>query len=230
MNTAAALTRLQGDLSYSYWAKGTASGSPVPEPKKLTDAEKAELERQASAAGASAWNAAGTFEERGATKWAHGRLAELLRATELPEGVALTDVTKVGCRGVERTARTCCLWRLPRLPPARAPSCAGAASAPGRPLFCAGAARAPQASQAARGWSVVRALQAVLASAAAWACTRCGRDPSMLVMRTCGHACPSKRRWPCGCPVALSLVVGCCASDHHPSPGDACNVPPTVTP
>ncbi|PNH11095.1 hypothetical protein TSOC_002074 [Tetrabaena socialis] len=49
-----------GELSYSYWA-GKTSSSPaaVPEPKKLSEAEKAELERAAAAHGASAWNAVG---------------------------------------------------------------------------------------------------------------------------------------------------------------------------
>ncbi|KXZ56283.1 hypothetical protein GPECTOR_1g248 [Gonium pectorale] len=88
----------KGELSYSYWAGNTRNNVPLPEPRKLTDAEKAELEKQAgsSAIGASAWNAAGTFEERGATSWAKGRLTELIRG--LPSGdVAVTDVNS--CEG-----------------------------------------------------------------------------------------------------------------------------------
>ncbi|EFJ43846.1 hypothetical protein VOLCADRAFT_95921 [Volvox carteri f. nagariensis] len=102
---------LQGDLSYSYWAGKGGGDVPLPEPRviwrpsigrlgKLTEEEKAEMERQASAAasGASAWNAAGTFEERGATCWAKSRLTELIRERELPGGgVTVVDVN--GCEG-----------------------------------------------------------------------------------------------------------------------------------
>ncbi|GLI65481.1 hypothetical protein VaNZ11_009019 [Volvox africanus] len=88
----------KGELSYSYWAGKGGGNVPLPEPRKLTDQEKAELERQASATAASAWNAAGTFEERGATPWAKFRLTELILNRELPGGdVTVVDVNS--CEG-----------------------------------------------------------------------------------------------------------------------------------
>jgi hypothetical protein len=58
----------KAELSYSYWAANSANEAPAPEAKKLTKAEAENLQRAASA-GASAWNAAGTFEERDLTNW-----------------------------------------------------------------------------------------------------------------------------------------------------------------
>ncbi|GIL75935.1 hypothetical protein Vretimale_5509 [Volvox reticuliferus] len=88
----------KGELSYSYWAGKGGGNVPLPEPRKLTEQEKAELERQASASAASAWNAAGTFEERGATPWAKSRLTELILKRELPGGdVTMVDVNS--CEG-----------------------------------------------------------------------------------------------------------------------------------
>ncbi|GIL44600.1 hypothetical protein Vafri_2125, partial [Volvox africanus] len=88
----------KGELSYSYWAGKGSGNVPLPEPRKLTDQEKAELERQASATAASAWNAAGTFEERGATPWAKSRLTELILKRELP-GRDVTVVDVNSCEG-----------------------------------------------------------------------------------------------------------------------------------
>ncbi|GFR47177.1 hypothetical protein Agub_g8870, partial [Astrephomene gubernaculifera] len=88
----------KGELSYSYWAGKGGGGVPLPEPRKLTDQEKEELERQASANGASAWNAAGTFEERNASAWAKARLKELLVGLRLAGGeVEVLDVNS--CEG-----------------------------------------------------------------------------------------------------------------------------------
>ncbi|KAG2493273.1 hypothetical protein HYH03_008410 [Edaphochlamys debaryana] len=88
--------KTKGELSYHYWHGKGGGEVPLPEPRKLTEAEKAELERQAAANGASAWNAAGTFEERNATSWAKDRLKGLLGGLELAGGeVTVTDVNSV---------------------------------------------------------------------------------------------------------------------------------------
>jgi hypothetical protein len=67
----------KADLSYSYWAANAAKDAPPPEAKKLSDAEAAKLQKAAST-GASAWNAAGTFEERDLTNWVKDTLKEML--------------------------------------------------------------------------------------------------------------------------------------------------------
>lgn len=65
--------------------------------QKLTEEEAQALEqqqRQASSAGASAWNNAGTFEERSAAEWAKQRLKELLPGAS-NSGVSVSAVTSV---------------------------------------------------------------------------------------------------------------------------------------
>ncbi|KAG2450472.1 hypothetical protein HYH02_004973 [Chlamydomonas schloesseri] len=91
----------KGELSYHYWHGKGGGDVPLPEPKKLTEEEKAELERQAASNGASAWNAAGTFEERNATSWAKARVGELVRGLE---GLASGDVTVVDLNSCEGEA------------------------------------------------------------------------------------------------------------------------------
>ena len=63
----------KADLSYSYWAAKEVKGAaPPPEAKKMTDEEAAAHEekmKRSTSAGASVWNAAGTFEERDLTSW-----------------------------------------------------------------------------------------------------------------------------------------------------------------
>ena len=67
----------KAELSYSYWAANEAKEAPPPEARKLTQEEAEQLQRAASA-GASAWNAGGTFEERDLTNWVKDTLKELL--------------------------------------------------------------------------------------------------------------------------------------------------------
>jgi hypothetical protein len=71
----------KAELSYSYWAANAAKDAPPPEAKKLTEAEaavaKENLQRAASS-GASAWNAAGTFEDRDLTNWVKDVVKDLL--------------------------------------------------------------------------------------------------------------------------------------------------------
>lgn len=89
----------KADLSYSYWAKGElVSSTSTPAPKKLTDEEVAaqqqERERNSSGVGASAWNQAGTFEERCVTAWSKDRLKGLLAG--LSKGAArILDLTSI---------------------------------------------------------------------------------------------------------------------------------------
>uniref|UniRef100_A0A7S0WTF0 Activator of Hsp90 ATPase AHSA1-like N-terminal domain-containing protein n=1 Tax=Chlamydomonas leiostraca TaxID=1034604 RepID=A0A7S0WTF0_9CHLO len=90
----------KGVYSYTYFHReGSVEVAP---PRKLTDEEaaaQAERDRAASATGTSAWNAAGTFEERDWTGWARDRVKALVRgATASGAGgvqVEVTDVTDV---------------------------------------------------------------------------------------------------------------------------------------
>ena len=94
----------KAELSYSYWAAKEVKGAPPPEVKKLTDEEKEahaqEIKRSASA-GASVWNAAGTFEERDLSNWVKGALDELLLGAEgEPIGPIVAQITEVvSCSG-----------------------------------------------------------------------------------------------------------------------------------
>ena len=71
-------------VSYTYWTAGAAREAPPPQPVLLSEAEaraQAEREAQLGAAGGggSAWNAAGTFEERPVSlDWVRAQLEELL--------------------------------------------------------------------------------------------------------------------------------------------------------
>lgn len=56
--------------------------------------EQQHAQRQASGASASAWNAAGTFEERSMTDWAKGRVHELLPGTS-SGAVAIISVDSI---------------------------------------------------------------------------------------------------------------------------------------
>lgn len=87
----------KADLSYSYWAKGTAERpTAVSAPKKLTDEEAAvqqTVERKQSQKGASAWNHADTFEERNVTSYAKEQLEQLLTGLEAVSGGLQLKVT-----------------------------------------------------------------------------------------------------------------------------------------
>lgn len=85
--TAAAASPLEdsqqkkGDLSYHFWAGKGGGTAPTPTAKKLTNEEAIELERSNSSSlgtGASAWNAAGTWEEKDFFGWAKDSIKEHL--------------------------------------------------------------------------------------------------------------------------------------------------------
>lgn len=90
----------KGVYSYTYFHReGSVEVAP---PRKLTEeeaAEQAERERSASQTGISAWNAAGTFEERDWSGWAKERAKALVKGCKLSGagGVQLeiTDVTDI---------------------------------------------------------------------------------------------------------------------------------------
>jgi len=88
----------KADLSYSYFlANSNGQAGPAPPPRKLTEEEvrqQQEMERQKSAQGSSAWNHAGTFEERCVTEWAKDRLKLKLRDLS-KGGVTITDVNSI---------------------------------------------------------------------------------------------------------------------------------------
>lgn len=93
----------QADLSYSYWAANAVTGAaPAPQAKLLTEEELSQQDQlQTAAPGASAWNAAGTFEERNLTAWAQDRVRQLLTDAEgSSEGGVVARVTEiVSCTG-----------------------------------------------------------------------------------------------------------------------------------
>jgi hypothetical protein len=69
----------KGGLSYSYFAASANANATAAPPKPLTPEEAAALEQQAKARGnGSAWNAAGTYEERDVSAWARRRIEQLL--------------------------------------------------------------------------------------------------------------------------------------------------------
>ena len=106
---AEASRRARGELSYHYWHGRNAGEAPAAEAKvregegdarratrtrgrgrgtdetattraqRITAAEAEALSRQVSSTQISAWNAAGTWEERGHTEWARARVAALAR-------------------------------------------------------------------------------------------------------------------------------------------------------
>lgn len=92
----------KGDLSYHYWATKTDEPPlPKPEPKKLTDADVQALERTASSSkpvGASAWNAAGTWEEKSHMEWAKGEMERRLVGLSATT-MELKVVSIKGCTG-----------------------------------------------------------------------------------------------------------------------------------
>lgn len=75
----------KAELSYSYWAKNEADEAPPPQPKKLSEAEAAAHQQQLkhTESGASAWNAAGTFEERPVPiGWVREQLEQVLAGVQ----------------------------------------------------------------------------------------------------------------------------------------------------
>lgn len=70
------------DSSYTYWVRRkTEQAAPDPVPRKLSAQDLAEEPQPALRLG-SAWNQAGTWEEKSVTKWATNRIEELLLSLE----------------------------------------------------------------------------------------------------------------------------------------------------
>lgn len=68
--------------SYTYWVRGkTEDAAPLPQPKKLSSND---LSNQSTHLG-SAWNRAGTWEEKNLNKWANDRIKELLGSVDSQE-------------------------------------------------------------------------------------------------------------------------------------------------
>lgn len=92
----------ESGLSYHYWHAQANSGSaPKATPKKLSAEEAAALDGQGNGA-ASAWNQAGTWEERNWTKWWTDALTEAVVGLEAPlaKGAGAVRVSGVGkCTG-----------------------------------------------------------------------------------------------------------------------------------
>lgn len=85
--------------SYTYWVREAKDDAvPLPVPRKLTPEDISKQSQPASLG--SAWNQAGTWEEKNLNSWANGRIKELLSSTslEFSEGkAAIDEVTK--CSG-----------------------------------------------------------------------------------------------------------------------------------
>ncbi|XP_060213662.1 uncharacterized protein LOC132640881 [Lycium barbarum] len=65
--------------SYTYWVRGTTQdAAPLPVPKKLTSQDLNNQANNPQTHLGSAWNRAGTWEEKNLNKWANDRIKELL--------------------------------------------------------------------------------------------------------------------------------------------------------
>ncbi|KAK6941186.1 Activator of Hsp90 ATPase, N-terminal [Dillenia turbinata] len=88
----------EGSTSYTYWVREVKSeeAAPLPVPRKLTTHDLSSCSSKPSLG--SAWNHAGTWEEKNLNKWASDRMKELLvsmDSLEFSGGKAdVTDVTK----------------------------------------------------------------------------------------------------------------------------------------
>ncbi|GAQ85928.1 hypothetical protein KFL_002610140 [Klebsormidium nitens] len=104
-------------LGYRYWTgkpgDGVEAPAPKPVPKKLSQEELAQTAQAGPSSGGSAWNKAGTWEERNLTAWGKDRLGELLKELDeisFPEGRARVtemssctgDATQFFVRGKRR--------------------------------------------------------------------------------------------------------------------------------
>ncbi|XP_051132097.1 uncharacterized protein LOC127252106 [Andrographis paniculata] len=102
MEASAAVSTEEGaqSASYTYWVRGVSSdAAPLPVPKKIDPADLSNQPNQTHLG--SAWNRAGTWEERSLNKWATDRIKELLvsmGSLEFSGGKAeITEVTR--CSG-----------------------------------------------------------------------------------------------------------------------------------
>lgn len=88
----------QSASSYTYWVReATGDAAPLPVPRKLTHQDLLAKQSQPAALG-SAWNQAGTWEEKNLNQWATDRIKVLLSSVgslEFPAGKAeITEVSK----------------------------------------------------------------------------------------------------------------------------------------
>eukprot|EP01025_Chloroclados_australasicus_P038024 TRINITY_DN38933_c0_g1_i1.p1 TRINITY_DN38933_c0_g1~~TRINITY_DN38933_c0_g1_i1.p1 ORF type:complete len:228 (-),score=13.91 TRINITY_DN38933_c0_g1_i1:251-853(-) len=96
------------ELSYSYWAKNAASyqeSDSSPQPLKEQEIQQLETKASSSKSGGSAWNHAGTFEERDYSSWAKDWLKQKLIETkqELDQGYTLQFSKVDKCDGEAHT-------------------------------------------------------------------------------------------------------------------------------
>jgi hypothetical protein len=93
----------QCEKGYSYWAANAAGEAPPPQPKLLSEEEARQQAEQLThvSSGASAWNAAGTLEERTiALDWIKAQLEQLLLGLDHShKGVAVAVQRVTGCEG-----------------------------------------------------------------------------------------------------------------------------------
>lgn len=93
----------KAELSYSYWAANAAGDAPPPQPKKLSEEEAAEQAQRLThvASGASAWNAAGTWEERPVPlSWVQEQLGLVLaEVAHRHQGAEVAVVEVTSCSG-----------------------------------------------------------------------------------------------------------------------------------
>ncbi|KAI3425993.1 hypothetical protein D9Q98_007961 [Chlorella vulgaris] len=93
----------QCEKGYSYWAANAAGEAPPPQPKLLSEEEARQQAEQLThvSSGASAWNAAGTLEERTiALDWIKAQLEQLLLGLDHHHQGAAVAVQRVtGCEG-----------------------------------------------------------------------------------------------------------------------------------
>ena len=96
-------TKTSGGGGYHYFHDQANRGTaPAAKPKKLSEAEAAALSAKlegSGGSGLSSWNTAGTWEERTHTKWAEGRIAELLVTGD---AIAETDSIRVKLTSVKK--------------------------------------------------------------------------------------------------------------------------------
>ncbi|OIT03500.1 PREDICTED: uncharacterized protein LOC109225566 [Nicotiana attenuata] len=76
---AAAEKQNEATASYTYWVReATQDAAPLPLPKKLTSQDLNNQANNPQTHLGSAWNRAGTWEEKNLNKWANDRIKELL--------------------------------------------------------------------------------------------------------------------------------------------------------
>eukprot|EP00304_Pavlova_gyrans_P002397 CAMPEP_0206043240 /NCGR_PEP_ID=MMETSP1466-20131121/8259_1 /ASSEMBLY_ACC=CAM_ASM_001126 /TAXON_ID=44452 /ORGANISM="Pavlova gyrans, Strain CCMP608" /LENGTH=437 /DNA_ID=CAMNT_0053418033 /DNA_START=15 /DNA_END=1328 /DNA_ORIENTATION=- len=91
-------TELKPGTGYRYWAKGASAPRVIPQKIDPSTLAQAEVPKDASA-----WNAAGTYEEKDQTAWAKAHLAELFETCE----AELEGGGSIRCKGVKDVNGDC---------------------------------------------------------------------------------------------------------------------------